>query len=112
MDEETQELLQKLKYKSKPDIDFEYELDIRRAHHALFFDETCPHVKGDLAKLRPDGTRQSLILEPWQVFATFNIFGWIGFDGKRRFLYVYIDGCKRKMVNPLGLLPLHCTCFY
>lgn len=95
VDEETQELLQKLKYKPKPDIDFEYELDIRRAHHALFFIETCPHVKGDLAKIRPDGTRQSLILEPWQVFATFNIFGWIGFDGKRRFLYVYIEVAKK-----------------
>lgn len=95
VDEETQELLQKLKYKPKPDIDFEYELDLSRARHALFFIETCPHVKGDLAKIRPDGTRQPLILEPWQVFATLNIFGWIGQDGKRRFLYVYIEVAKK-----------------
>ncbi|HAK16463.1 MAG TPA: terminase large subunit, partial [Acinetobacter junii] len=45
--------------------------------------------------IRPDGTRQPLILEPWQVFATLNIFGWIGQDGKRRFLYVYIEVAKK-----------------
>lgn len=95
VDEETQALLQKLKFKPKPDIDFDYELDLERAHHALFFVETCPHVKGKLAKLRPDGTRQSLILEPWQVFATLNIFGWVDHEGKRRFLYVYIEVAKK-----------------
>lgn len=95
VDEEAQALLKKLKFKPKPDINFEYELSLKRAHHALFFIETCPHVKGDLAKLRPDGTRQTLILEPWQVFATFNIFGWIDQEEKRRFLYVYIEVAKK-----------------
>lgn len=92
---ETRELLHKLKFKPDPDVSFDYELNTERAHHACFFIETCPHVKGKLAKLKPDGTRHKLILEPWQVFATLNIFGWVDTDAKRRFLYVYIEVAKK-----------------
>ena len=89
-------LLTKLKVSTKPvDIGFDYDFDEERARHACFFIETCPHVSGDLAKLKPDGTRNLMIMEPWQVFATVNIFGWIDSDGLRRFLYFYIEVAKK-----------------
>lgn len=89
-------LLKKLKVSTKPvDIGFDYDFDEERARHACFFIETCPHVSGDLAKLKPDGTRNLMIMEPWQVFATVNIFGWIDSDGLRRFLYFYIEVAKK-----------------
>lgn len=89
-------LLKKLKVSTKPvDIGFDYDFEEERARHACFFIETCPHVSGDLAKLKPDGTRNLMIMEPWQVFATVNIFGWIDSDGLRRFLYFYIEVAKK-----------------
>lgn len=95
VDEETQSLLQNIKFKSKPDIDFEYELSLERVTHACKFVEACPHVKGKLAKVKPDGTRHKLILEPWQIFCMMNIFGWVDSENKRRFLYVYIEVAKK-----------------
>ncbi|KKW75741.1 terminase [Acinetobacter sp. Ag2] len=95
VDEETQSLLQNIKFKSKPDIDFEYELSLERVTHACKFVEACPHVKGKLAKVKPDGTRHKLILEPWQIFCMLNIFGWVDSENKRRFLYVYIEVAKK-----------------
>lgn len=93
---EVEMLLKKLKVSTKPaDIGFDYDFDEERARHACFFIETCPHVSGDLAKLKPDGTRNLMIMEPWQVFATVNIFGWIDSDGLRRFLYFYIEVAKK-----------------
>lgn len=94
-DTEHEQLLKKLRFKVEPDIDFEYALDIERASHACTFVEKCPHVKGKLAKLKPDGTRNMLILEPWQIFAMLNVFGWINSENKRRFLYVYIEVAKK-----------------
>ncbi|WP_180644683.1 terminase large subunit [Acinetobacter bereziniae] len=95
VDEETLSLLQNIKFKSKPDIDFEYELSLERVTHACKFVEACPHVKGKLAKVKPDGTRHKLILEPWQIFCMMNIFGWVDSENKRRFLYVYIEVAKK-----------------
>lgn len=95
VDEETQNLLKNLKYKTKPDVDFDYELNLERVTHACKFVEACPHVKGKLAKVKPDGTRHKLILEPWQIFCMMNIFGWVDSDNKRRFLYVYIEVAKK-----------------
>lgn len=95
VDDETQELLNQLKFKPSPDVDFDYELNLGRVDHACKFVEACPHVKGKLAKIKPDGTRHRLILEPWQIFAMVNIFGWIDSDNKRRFLYVYIEVAKK-----------------
>lgn len=93
---DVESLLIKLKVSTKPsDIGFDYEFDEDRARHACFFVETCPHVSGDLAKLKPDGTRNLMIMEPWQVFATVNIFGWVDSDGLRRFLYFYIEVAKK-----------------
>lgn len=98
-DPELEALLTKLKVKANPDLDFPYRLDMsadRGATHACFFIETCPHVQGKLAKPNRDGSRNKLIMEPWQVFATVNIFGWVNVeDGLRRFLYVYIEVAKK-----------------
>lgn len=96
VDDETQQLLKKLRFKSdQPDVTFEYQLDLERAHHACFFIETCPHVKGTLAKINKDGSRNLLIMEGWQVFATFNMFGWINYEGFRRFIYSYVEVAKK-----------------
>lgn len=95
VDEETQVLLQRLKFKTDPDINFEYELNLERVTHVCKFVEACPHVKGKLAKIKPDGTRHRLMMEPWQIFCMMNIFGWVGSDNKRRFLYVYIEVAKK-----------------
>ena len=89
-------LLAKLKVGTKSaDINFDYNFSEERARHASFFIETCPHVSGDLAKLKSDGTRNLMIMEPWQVFATVNIFGWVDAEGLRRFLYFYIEVAKK-----------------
>lgn len=93
--DETQELLNKLKFKVDPDVDFDYSLSLDRVTHACKFVEACPHVKGKLAKMKPDGTRHKLLLEPWQIFCMMNIFGWVDSDNKRRFLYVYIEVAKK-----------------
>lgn len=95
-DEETEELLKKLKVGSKStDLNFEYEFDHERANRACFFIETCPHVKGTLGKVQRDGSRLKLVMEPWQVFITLNLFGWVDASGLRRFLYFYIEVAKK-----------------
>lgn len=81
--------------RAKNDPEFEYRFDVDRAAHACFFIETCPHVKGVLAKPNKDGSRNLLVMEPWQVFATINIFGWVDSNDLRRFLYVYIEIAKK-----------------
>lgn len=95
-DEELEKLLTTLKIGSKPpDINFEFRFDVERAQHACFFIETCPHVEGELARLKRDGTRHLLVMSPWQVFVTVNIFGWVNYEGLRRFTYVYLEVAKK-----------------
>ena len=95
-DEETEKLLKSLKIGVKPpDIDFSFKFDIERAQHACFFIETCPHVEGELARLKRDGTRHLLVMSPWQIFVTVNIFGWVDYEELRRFTYVYLEVAKK-----------------
>ncbi|HFG4550559.1 TPA: terminase large subunit [Acinetobacter baumannii] len=95
-DEELEKLLTSLKIGSKPpDLNFEFRFDVERAQHACFFIETCPHVEGELARLKRDGTRHLLVMSPWQVFVTVNIFGWVNYEGLRRFTYVYLEVAKK-----------------
>ena len=95
-DEETEKLLKSLKIGAKsPDIEFGFKFDLKRAHHACFFIETCPHVEGELARLRRDGTRNLLVMSPWQIFVTVNIFGWVDYEDLRRFTYVYLEVAKK-----------------
>jgi phage terminase large subunit-like protein len=79
----------------KNDVDFEYHLSADRATHACFFIETLNHVKGSLARPDKNGNRARLIMEPWQVFVTVNLFGWINAEGIRRFHYCYIEIAKK-----------------
>ncbi|WP_335956289.1 terminase large subunit [Acinetobacter bereziniae] len=96
VDDETEKLLKSLKIGAKPpDIDFSFKFDIGRAKHACFFIETCPHVEGELARLKRDGTRHLLVMSPWQIFVTVNIFGWVDYEGLRRFTYVYLEVAKK-----------------
>lgn len=96
VDDETEKLLKSLKIGAKPpDIDFSFKFDIGRAQHACFFIETCPHVEGELARLKRDGTRHLLMMSPWQIFVTVNIFGWVDYEGLRRFTYVYLEVAKK-----------------
>lgn len=96
VDDETEKLIKSLKIGAKPpDIDFSFKFDIGRAQHACFFIETCPHVEGELARLKRDGTRHLLMMSPWQIFVTVNIFGWVDYEGLRRFTYVYLEVAKK-----------------
>lgn len=64
--------------------DFPYFLDVKAAEKAAAFIETLPltKVKGKF----PRGQRPKIILEPWQIFAVVNIFGWKHHDtGARRY---------------------------
>lgn len=80
---------------AKEDPEFEYKLDEGRAHHACFFIETLHHVKGKLARPDENGKRANLVMEPWQVFVTVSLFGWINADSVRRFIYGYIEIAKK-----------------
>ena len=95
VDDETKNLLKTLKFKSNPDMNFDFKFDPERARHACFFIETCPHVKGTLARPNRDGSRNLLVMEGWQVFITLNLFGWVGSDNFRRFIYAYIEVAKK-----------------
>lgn len=81
--------------RAKSDPEFDYKLDAERARHACFFIETMPHVKGEMARPDRNGNRKKLIMDPWQVFATVNLFGWINSSGFRRFVYAYIEIAKK-----------------
>ncbi|PWJ73838.1 phage terminase large subunit-like protein [Pseudaminobacter salicylatoxidans] len=60
---------------------FEYRFDFRAAQAACQFIELMPHTKGSWA-----ARGEKLVMQPWQVFMTCSIFGWISkADGFRRF---------------------------
>jgi len=54
------------------------------AQHAVSFIEALTHTTGEAAG-RP------FILEPWQEFIVWNIFGFVGKDGGRRFSRAYVE---------------------
>jgi phage terminase large subunit-like protein len=65
--------------------DWQYEFDRSKANRAVRFMQMLPHTKGKWA-----AKKQLLVLEPWQVFAECNLFGWIKKDsGLRRFRESY-----------------------
>lgn len=82
------------KKRAGTDPDFDYVLSHTRATHACMFIESMPHIKGKLA--RPvNGVFPRLIMEPWQIFATVNLFGWVDDQECRRFLFCYIEVAKK-----------------
>lgn len=65
--------------------DWKYRFDSEKADKVVRFMELMPHTKGKWA-----AKKQTLKLEPWQVFAECNIFGWVKVDsGLRRFREAY-----------------------
>jgi phage terminase large subunit-like protein len=56
----------------------EFDFDVRDAAKVCRFVEALKHIKGDLAG-------QSIVLEPWQIFFIFNVYGWKKKNGRRRF---------------------------
>jgi phage terminase large subunit-like protein len=69
--------------------EYPYRFDAGRAAKACRFIELLPHVKGQWARPTP-GVSNRIRLEPWQVFKTAAIFGWVEkASGFRRFRRVY-----------------------
>ncbi|WP_099463884.1 terminase large subunit [Parabacteroides provencensis] len=62
--------------------------DRKAAARAIKFIESLKHTKGEWAG-------RKFILEPWQQFVVWNIFGWKLADGTRRFRYVYIEIARK-----------------
>ncbi|AWC25463.1 Phage terminase-like protein, large subunit [Aminobacter sp. MSH1] len=60
---------------------FEYRFDFGAAEAACQFIELMPHTKGSWA-----ARGERLVMQPWQVFMTCSVFGWVSkVDGFRRF---------------------------
>lgn len=69
-------------------IDKGWYLDIPAGERAVHFIQKLKHTKGRWAGL-------PLLLEPWQMFIVFNIFGWKKANGTRRFRYVYVEVARK-----------------
>lgn len=65
-----------------------WHFDRKAAARAIKFIESLKHTKGEWAG-------RKFLLEPWQQFIIWNIFGWRLADGTRRFRYVYIEIARK-----------------
>jgi phage terminase large subunit-like protein len=76
--------------RSETEADYPFVFNARKAAGACKFLELLPHVKGKWA--RPGvGQSNRIKLEPWQVFKTAALFGWVERStGLRRFRKAYI----------------------
>ena len=81
---------------------FPYEFDQTRAEHPIeFIHNFCVHVKGDL-------DRKPLILEPWEQFIVWVLFGWVDKESRfRRYNIAFIEVAKKNgkstLVAAIGL---------
>jgi len=67
-----------------------YRFDRKLANHVCRFIELLPHTKGRWARVRA-GQSNRIKLEPWQIFKTCALFGWVDKQtGLRRFRKAYI----------------------
>lgn len=72
--------------RAKGKAKWKYEYDPAKGDRVCAFVERLPHTKGKWAR-----ERQKMILEPWQVFLTCCIFGWVHRQtGLRRFRRVFL----------------------
>ncbi len=69
-------------------LDRGWHFDRKAAQRAIRFIESLRHTKGEWAG-------QKFLLEPWQQFVLWNIFGWMLADGTRRFRYAYIEIARK-----------------
>jgi phage terminase large subunit-like protein len=66
---------------------FPWRFDVERAERVCGFKELLPHIKGVWSQ-----RRERLELQPWQVFITCCVFGWVSKEtGLRRFWRAYIE---------------------
>lgn len=69
---------------SKRDIHFKED----KAYHAIEFIQQLTHSKGEWAG-------QDFILEPWELFVVWNLFGWLRKDDFRRFSTAYLEVARK-----------------
>ncbi len=75
---------------------YPYRFDEAKANYVCRFIEQLPHVKGEWARPRP-GHSVRLKLEPWQLFKTCSIFGWVEkATGLRQFTEVYDEEPRKQ----------------
>ena len=63
-------------------------LDVKAGERPVHFIQKLKHTKDKWAG-------QPLLLEPWQMFVLYNIFGWKRANGKRRFRTAYIEVARK-----------------
>lgn len=74
---------------------FPHKFDPAVAGRACRFIELLPHVKGEWARVQA-GKSNNIKLEPWQVFMTCSLFGWVQKrTGYRRFSEAYIKVARK-----------------
>ena len=64
------------------------KFDTHAAQHTIDFFAFLQHSKGEWAK-------QIFILEPWQQFILWNVFGWKRADGTRRYRTAYVEVARK-----------------
>ena len=69
-------------------LDKGWFFDRKAGQRAIRFIENLKHTKGEWAG-------QRFLLEPWQQFIIWNIFGWMLAGGTRRFRYAYIEIARK-----------------
>jgi len=74
---------------------FIYSFDVSRASHVCAFIELLTHIKGEWRGRR-------ITLEPWQIFILTSVFGWIDYDGYRRFKTVYTEVPRKNAKSTLS----------
>jgi phage terminase large subunit-like protein len=75
--------------------DYPYRFDAARAGRVCRFIELLPHVKGEWARIAV-GSTGCIKLEPWQIFITCCVFGWVSKEtGYRRFAEAYIKVARK-----------------
>ncbi len=85
--------------------DFPYVFDERAARRICLFAELMPHIKGEWARPREDGTHPTIHLEPWQIFYLTSIFGWLHRDtGTRRFRTAYLEVPRKNAKSTLAAI--------
>ena len=80
-----------LKRVGKPD--FPYHFDVNEAKRLIQFKQLLKHTKGEWADPRKHNPQ--LILEPWQQFIDWVLFGWRDAAGYRRFTKAYIEVARK-----------------
>lgn len=78
---------------------FPYVIDVRKGGRACQFQELLCHIKGEWAKpIYVDGmvTYAKIKLEDWQIFAEFQLFGWVHMETRlRRFRRSYEEIARK-----------------